>query len=1170
MARLLLLGLGHLAVSFNVMLWAADETPTRSAVLEWEGKVEVARRGSLVWDPAYTNQVLFPGDQVRTGERSRALIRVSELTTLRLGEVSRLQVPEGPGKRSRLLQGLFYFFHRDKPGEIPLETPSAYAVIIGTEFHVAVTESETTTLQVLEGIVEMTNAAGHLRLVSGEAGSAAPGMAPQPTARLDAVNLVQWCLYYPGVLDLGDLRLAPAEQQKLNESLNAYRAGDLLAALQRYPAGAGGASDQEQIYYAVLLLAVGQVENAQARLRPLAGDGAKPGPVSALALALQRLIAAVKGQSDRAVPDPASATEWMAESYVRQARRDLAGALAAARQAVARAPQFGFGWTRVAELEFGYGHIDEAMAALEQALRLAPRHAQALSLKGYLLSAQNRVREAMHWFNQAIALDGALGQAWLGRGLCRIRLGDEAGGREDLQVAVTLEPQRALYRSYLGKAFSRVNDPERAERELRLAQDLDPRDPTAWLYAALVKQQRNRINEAVRDLERAQKENDQRAVYRSRLLLDQDRAVGGVNLASVYQDAGLQEVSAREATRAVETDYANYSAHLFLGNSYQALRDPSLVNQRFETPAVSEYLLANLLAPVGAGTLAQSVSLSEYSKLFESDGLGLNSLTEYSSNGDWLQSAVQHGTFGNWSYALSGFYRSLNGWRANQELEQTEISLQMKYQVSPHGSLYVRAIGSDLETGDLLQRYDPAQANRTLHVEERPAPLLLAGYHHEWTPEFHTLLLGGWLMDRQEVSNGQQESQVFVRNNAGDITQVVPIALQQRYVDEVGFGTIELQQFWQRPDQGWILGGRYQAGEFRVHNGYGNALVPLPFPSDLLIHDAIGTNQQHVSPELERASVYGYYHWRPFEPLLLTAGLSYDHLNAPENFRYGPVSEGQQTHSRWSPKGGAIWSPAAHTTVRAGYAQSLGGAGFEQSFAIEPTQVAGLNQSFRSIIPESVAGANTGAKFESWGALLEQGLGPNTYLGLGGEWLRSEVEREVGVYDFVPLTFTASPGQTRENLDYLEQTLRVTLHRLIDRDWSLGVRYQLSQAILEDRFVDIPATATPGAGFRPHSRLDSVLHQLVCSANFNHPSGIFARGEVIWSRQSNEGYSPNQPGDDFWQWNLYAGYRVWQRRLEFRVGLLNITGQDYRIAPLNLTPELPRERTLVMGLKMVF
>ncbi|HXJ72467.1 MAG TPA: hypothetical protein VNM37_06425, partial [Candidatus Dormibacteraeota bacterium] len=59
-------------------------------------------------------------------------------------------------------------------------------------------------------------------------------------------------------------------------------------------------------------------------------------------------------------------------------------------------------------------------------------------------------------------------------------------------------------------------------------------------------------------------------------------------------------------------------------------------------------------------------------------------------------------------------------------------------------------------------------------------------------------------------------------------------------------------------------------------------------------------------------------------------------------------------------------------------------------------------------------------------------------------------------------------------------------------------------------------------------------------------------------------------GDDFWQWNLYAGYRVWQRRLEFRVGLLNITGQDYRIAPLNLTPELPRERTLVMGLNMVF
>src|SRR5207249_676094 len=108
-------------------------------------------------------------------------------------------------------------------------------------------------------------------------------------------------------------------------------------------------------------------------------------------------------------------------------------ALAAARQAVAKAPASGFGWERVAELEFSFGRIDASVAALDRALELAPRNAQAIALKGFLLSAQNRIGEAIKSFDQAIALDGALANAWLGRGLCRIRRGDAEAGREDLE-----------------------------------------------------------------------------------------------------------------------------------------------------------------------------------------------------------------------------------------------------------------------------------------------------------------------------------------------------------------------------------------------------------------------------------------------------------------------------------------------------------------------------------------------------------------------------------------------------------------------------------------------------------------------------------------------------------------------------------------------------------------
>ena len=87
----------------------------------------------------------------------------------------------------------------------------------------------------------------------------------------------------------------------------------------------------------------------------------------------------------------------------------------------------------------------------------------------------------------------------------------------------------------------------------------------------MLNDQLNRINEAINDLEHSQDLNGNRAVYRSKFLLDQDQAVRSANLALIYEDAGLNDVAVREATKSVESDYANYSAHLFLSESYDAL-----------------------------------------------------------------------------------------------------------------------------------------------------------------------------------------------------------------------------------------------------------------------------------------------------------------------------------------------------------------------------------------------------------------------------------------------------------------------------------------------------------------------------------------------------------------------------------------------------------------------
>ena len=342
-----------------------------------------------------------------------------------------------------------------------------------------------------------------------------------------------------------------------------------------------------------------------------------------------------------------------------------------------RSSNFAFALERSAELEFGFGHIRSARVALDRSLELAPRNAQAHALRGFVLSAENRSHPALAAFDEAIGLDPGLANGWLGRGLIRIRQRQPEEGLADLQTAAALEPNRAFLRSYLAKAYSQAartgpwkNEDDllrKAAEELVLAKQLDPNDPTAWLYSALLNRDEDRFNQAVRDLEESVRLNDNRQVYRSAFLLDQDRAVRSSSLANVYQAAGMPELAQGEAARALVDDYANASAHMFVSDSYSVLRDPTRFNLRYETPWFAERLLAYLLGPVGSTPLTQNVSQQEYSRLFEANRLGLSSLSEYRSDGQYHEQASQFGNIDGTSYALDLDYQHNNGVRPNNQ-----------------------------------------------------------------------------------------------------------------------------------------------------------------------------------------------------------------------------------------------------------------------------------------------------------------------------------------------------------------------------------------------------------------------------------------------------------------------------------------------------------------------
>ena len=1162
----------------------AQSSPATNAIqiVELQGTVEVLPAGATAWTSAQHHQDLHPFDRIHTAANSRVALRWSDQSIVPFGASTELEIlpPDSAGAQSglHLIRGVLSFFHRDQPGRIRIITRGAVAGVEGTEFVLAVNDADTTTLSVVDGKVKFGNEQATLALTNGQQAIAELGQAPVRTAGFIANNLLQWCFYYPAVLDPDELPLTTEETNRLADSLAAYRSGDLLAALSEYPTNLTLTSDGERVYRAALLLSVGQVTPCEDVLANLSETNSTA-QSQRLATALRQLIAAVKRQPSVLTGPPQLASELLSQSYFEQSRgvreTSLANALSLAKRATIAAPNVGFAWERVAELEFSFGRMKDASTALDKSLALAPRNAQALALKGFILAAQNSPRAAIVSFDAALAADSALANAWLGRGLSRIRTGDRKGGREDLLVAAALEPQRAELRSYLGKAYIAAGDDAHATKELDLAKKLDPKDPTAWLYSALQKQQGNQINDAIRDLEKSEQLNNNRSVYRSQLLLDQDQAVRAADLASIYGDAGMTDVSVREAGRAVSYDYANYSAHLFLGNSYDQLRDPNWTNLRYETPAVSEYWIANLLAPASAGVLSPLTSQQPYLKLFDQNRVGVVSDTTYLSRGSWAESGAQFGTYDDFSYSFQADYISDNGQRVNNDNESRSLTLTLKDQLTPKDSVFATVQQVTLNRGDVNQYYNQANASDNFRFQETQQPNFNLGYHHEWGPGSDTLFFAARIVGYESASTTNALQYVGWIGD-GHYTSLDWMGNNVNAQLKLELYSTELQQILESPDHTTIVGTRYQWGNVHYQNAESLSQT-LTGVEAILFPDYTAYPTQDGTVDFYHWNAYVYHTWQIVDSFSVTAGLDYDWLSAPQNVSSAPFSPEEKTTVLFSPKAGFIWQPADQTTFRGAYTRSLSGFVNGQSVRIEPTEVAGFNQAYRSLIPEAVAGDTSGSQFDTFDVSLEQKFDTGTYLSVGGQFLYDKTDKVLGAY-----VYNSDQGDTnayptyttglKQDLDFHEYSLLFTADQLLGKEWSVGTRYQLSSASLNLKYPDLntPYMVNNYPGLPLHQNFNSVLNTVNLHANWNHPCGLFGILTADWINQNNSGFSTPEPGDDFWQVNAYAGYRMWQRRVEFTVGLLNIFDQNYQLEPLNLYNETARSRTFLARLRISF
>jgi tetratricopeptide (TPR) repeat protein len=1074
-------------------VWGADCEQWAAEAVSVQGEVEAQRTGERQWQAVRLHDRFCPGDRIRVHERSRAdlalvnqpLLRLDQNTAIILGgmkeEGTTMAGLFGGAAQLDLLKGAVHFFSRI-PRNLEVRTAFVNAGVEGTEFFIRVEEDETF-ISVFEGKVLAANEAGTLVLTSNQSAEAKRGSAPVYRTVIRPRDAVAWALYYPTVIAPGVQDGLPAEDSQSPEAL-ARRASQLLN--------------------------VGRVDEANTAIaRALSIN-----PQYAEAFALQTIIAVVqnekeqaRGLADRAVAaDPQSATARVALSYAQQAAFDLEGARKSVEKAVELEPENGLAWARLAELLSSFGELDKALDAAQRAAALNPDLSRTHTVLGFAYLSQIKIVRAREALTRAIELDQADALPRLGLGLARIREGQLAEGRREIEIAASLDSGNALIRSYLGKAYYEEKRKGLDEREFDIAKELDPNDPTPWFYDAIAKQTTNRPVEALESLEKAIELNDNRAVYRSRLLLDADLAARSASLARVYTDLGFQQLALVEGYKSVNADPTNHSAHRFLADSYAAL-------PRHQIARVSELLQSQLLQPNNITPiqpqLAESklflasaggpgdISFNEFNPLFLRDQLALQLGGIVGGDRTRGGEAVVSGIHKNASFSL-GFSRfETDGWRQNAFQEDDIVNLFLQLEFSPRTSLQGEFRNRENERGDVSANFFTDNVFPSLRQEDETETYRI-GFRHAFSPK--NVLIGNFSYQESDSSL----SNVYLFDPAG-------FGIPLEYPPFVEYGNLirinqdargaELQQHLHTPFLKVAAGGGifsidqdWNTTDELSYEPFGFSTGPLPGAMKL---------------DIKHHNLYLYSFVDLPKGVNLTIGASGDFFEQQD--RNDPVHGENLDRDQFNPKFGITWNPVPSTIIRGAVFRT-----FKRTLitdqTLEPTQVAGFNQFFDDW---------NGTRAWVYGGAIDRKFSRSLFG--GAEYTYRDLD-EVPYFNLDEERFETTEWSERRGRAYLYWTP----HRWLAL--SADYQYEKHRQTEEGNF----------------GVLEVETHSAPLAVRFFHPSGLGAGLKATyWDQkgifQRTAPVGTYQAGDDsFWLVDATIGYRLPGRRGFISLGATNL------------------------------
>jgi len=1049
-----------------------------------EGMVEVKRAGEAQWQQVQLDETFCAGDQIRVLEESRAdlsfanqpLLRLDQNTTITLAGIEEESSAFGDlfnsAAKLDFLEGAAHFFSR-LPRNLEVRTGFVNAGVEGTEFFIKVADNRTF-ISVFEGKVLALNEAGSLPLTSGQSAVAEAGKAPVLEVVVQPRDAVRWALHYPPVLD------GPGPDSMVNQ--------------------------------AAQLLSVGRVEEAGSKIgQALNADAANSG-----ALSLQVIIAVVQNEkaealtlADKAVAAaPGSATALIARSYAQQANFDLEGARASLEEAVTAEPENALAWARLAELHSSFGDLDKALEAAQKAVAINPNLSRTQTVLGFAYLTQVKTAAARAAFNKAIELDQADSLPRLGLGLAKIRDGELQDGRRDIEIGASLDSNSSLIRSYLGKAYYEEKRTDLDGREYAIAKELDPKDPTPWFYDAIRKQTINQPVEALHDLQTAIELNDNRAVYRSKLMLDSDLAARSASLARIYSDLGFQQRALVEGYNSVNTDPTNYSAHRFLADSYSAL-------PRHEIARVSELLQSQLLQPINITPIqpqlaesnlflisaggAADASFNEFNPLFFRDQITAQASSVLGGNNTSGGEGVVSGIAKNLSYSFGLSRFETDGFRENNDQEEQLVNIFTQYAFSPKTSVQLEYRNRDSDRGFLQLRFEPDDY-LTDFSEEEQKDVIRLGMRHTFSPA------------SQLIANFTHQDKDFTQRTEPGGAPPVVINLEENKYDEKSYSG-ELQHLFRSERVNFVTG----AGYFDIDQQRTYTLdidiydfVPPPPPPPFLppswalnpFLSGISSTSSDLSAKHTNLYLYSYLYLP--RDVTLTLGGSGDFLNSE--------SSEQPDVDQFNPKLGITWNPLPGTTLRAAAFRVLKRTLITDQ-TLEPTQVAGFNQFFDDA---------DGTESRRYAGAVDQKFSKDIYG--GAEFSKRDLE--------VPFLSSAT------DLDWEEKLIRAYL-LWAPLNWlGLSGEYVYEEFNRDTRLSD-------GA-------LSVETNYLLLGINLFHASGLSAslNGTFVDQKGDFERYGIGGdfvPGeDDFWLFDAALSYRLPKRYGVISMGAKNLFDEEFK------------------------